>query len=233
MKIHKTAIPDVLVLEPRVFRDDRGYFFESYNEKVFRDLGLPTAYAQDNQSRSARNVIRGLHYQVAHPQGKLVRVVCGAVFDVAVDLRRNSPTLGRWVGEVLSAENQWMVWIPVGFAHAFAVLSDSADVLYKATDRYDPTGERTIVWNDPELDQARDYIALSNSEEIAARITMQIVNGVQQLATFPMSGRPGRVPGTRELVILSTPFIAVYAIEKTRIVILAVYHGAQQWPGVF
>ncbi|MEO8188437.1 MAG: dTDP-4-dehydrorhamnose 3,5-epimerase [Burkholderiaceae bacterium] len=152
MKVTQTAIADVLLLEPEVFGDQRGFFFESYNARSFkRDTGLEVTFVQDNHSRSSRHVLRGLHYQIRHAQGKLVRVILGRVRDVAVDLRRSSPTFGRWVSEELSAENQWQLWIPPGFAHGFVVLSDVADFLYKATDYYDRDAERTIVWNDPDL----------------------------------------------------------------------------------
>jgi len=146
-----TAVPDVLVVEPKVFGDPRGFFLESWNAKVFAESGIPAAFVQDNHSRSPRGVLRGLHYQIRQPQGKLVRVVAGEVFDVAVDLRRASPTFGRWVGERLSADNKRMLWIPPGFAHGFLVLSESADFLYKTTDYYAPEHERVLAWNDPEL----------------------------------------------------------------------------------
>ncbi|PSH03656.1 MAG: dTDP-4-dehydrorhamnose 3,5-epimerase [Acidobacteria bacterium] len=151
MNIIKTKIPEVLVLEPEVFGDDRGFFLESYNQKTFEQLGLRKNFVQDNHSRSARNVLRGLHYQLGQPQGKLVRVVSGAIWDVAVDLRRSSPTCGQWVAEELSAENKRIFWIPEGFAHGFLVISDSADVLYKATDFYAPSCERSLLWNDSQL----------------------------------------------------------------------------------
>jgi dTDP-4-dehydrorhamnose 3,5-epimerase len=151
MKSTQTSIPDVLVLEPKVFADERGFFLESYNEKKMAELGIGLRFVQDNQSYSSRGVLRGLHYQINHPQGKLIRAVSGEIFDVAVDLRRSSPTFGRWVGMVLSAENKRMLWIPPGLAHGFSVLSDGADVLYKATDFYHPESERTILWNDPQL----------------------------------------------------------------------------------
>jgi dTDP-4-dehydrorhamnose 3,5-epimerase len=144
-----TAIPDVLVLKPKVFGDARGFFFESFNARDFRELtGLNVEFVQDNHSKSAKGVLRGLHYQIQHPQGKLVRVVQGAVFDVAVDLRKSSPTFGRWVGEVLSAENHKQLWVPPGFAHGFVVLSDSAEFLYKTTDYWYPEHERSLLWND-------------------------------------------------------------------------------------
>jgi dTDP-4-dehydrorhamnose 3,5-epimerase len=151
MKLTKTKIPEVLVLEPQVFGDERGFFLESYNAKSFEKFGLKRVFVQDNHSRSARNVLRGLHYQLGQPQGKLVRVVSGAIWDVAVDIRRSSPSFGQWVGVELSAENKRIFWVPEGFAHGFVVTSDSADVLYKATDFYAPSCERSILWNDPEL----------------------------------------------------------------------------------
>ena len=150
MRAVPTAIPDVLVLEPKVFGDARGFFFESFNARAFRDAtGLDVSFVQDNHSRSARGVLRGLHYQIRQPQGKLVRVVRGAVFDVAVDLRRASPTFGRWVGVELSEDNHRELWIPPGFAHGFVVLSEAADFLYKTTDYYAPEHERCLAWNDP------------------------------------------------------------------------------------
>jgi len=152
MKVMPTEIPDVLILEPKVFGDDRGFFMESCNQNVWEEAtGLKRTFVQDNHSRSAKGVLRGLHYQVEHPQGKLVRVVRGEVFDVAVDLRRSSPTYGRWAAVVLSAENKRQFWVPEGFAHGFLVLSDSADFLYKTTDYYAPEYERSIRWNDPDL----------------------------------------------------------------------------------
>lgn len=152
MKASPTAIPEVLVIEPAVFGDSRGFFFESWNRKAFAKLvGRDVDFVQDNHSASARGVLRGLHYQVKQPQGKLVRVVAGEVFDVAVDLRRSSSTFGRWVGERLSAANRRMMWVPEGFAHGFLVLSESAEFLYKTTDYYAPEHERTLLWNDPAL----------------------------------------------------------------------------------
>ena len=151
MKVVRTAIPDVVVLEPKVFGDARGFFLETWNARAFAIAGIRAEFVQDNHSRSTRNVLRGLHYQLRQPQGKLVRVILGEVFDVAVDLRRSSPTFGRWVGEKLSAENRRMVWIPAGFAHGFLVVSDVAEFLYKATDYYAPEHERSIAWNDPDL----------------------------------------------------------------------------------
>ncbi len=150
--ILNSAIPDVLILEPRVFGDERGFFYESYNQRKWQEItGLKTTFVQDNHSRSTRNVLRGLHYQVVAPQGKLVRVVLGEVFDVAVDLRRNSPTFGRWTGVILSAENKRQLWVPEGFAHGFLVLSEIAEFLYKTTDYWSPEHERCIIWNDPDL----------------------------------------------------------------------------------
>ncbi len=152
MKATPTAIPDVIVLEPRVFGDERGFFFESFNARAFTEAtGLKRDFVQDNHSRSQRGVLRGLHYQLQSAQGKLVRVVQGEVFDVAVDIRRSSPTFGRWVGVHLSAENKRQLWIPEGFAHGFLVLSESAECLYKTTDYYAPEHERCIRWNDPDL----------------------------------------------------------------------------------
>ena len=151
MKVQVTRIPGVLIVEPVVFGDDRGYFMESFNEREMRSIGIDAHFVQDNHSRSARNVLRGLHYQINQPQGKLVRVVNGKIYDVAVDIRRNSPTFGKWVGVELSAENKRMFWLPPGIAHGFVVLSDFADFLYKATDYYEPKSERTILWNDPDL----------------------------------------------------------------------------------
>jgi len=151
MKVQVTRIPGVLIVEPVVFGDDRGYFMESFNEREMRSIGIDAHFVQDNHSRSARNVLRGLHYQINQPQGKLVRVVNGKIYDVAVDIRRNSPTFGKWVGVELSAENKRMFWLPPGIAHGFVVLSDSTDFLYKATDYYAPKSERTILWSDPDL----------------------------------------------------------------------------------
>jgi len=152
MNVFPTEIPDVLILEPKVFGDSRGFFFESYNEQVFQDkTGLDVRFVQDNYSRSAKNVLRGMHYQIQQTQGKLVRVTVGAIFDVAVDLRKSSRTFGMWVGCDLSAENKRQLWIPPGFAHGFLVVSDAAEVLYKTTDYYAPQHERSILWNDPDL----------------------------------------------------------------------------------
>lgn len=152
MKVIDTAIPEVKILEPRVFGDERGFFMESFNQQRFNlAIGDQVSFVQDNHSRSCQGVLRGLHYQTQQPQGKLVRVVAGAVFDVAVDLRKSSPTFGRWVGAVLSAENKQQLWVPEGFAHGFYVLSESADFLYKTTDYYSPEHERSIAWNDVQL----------------------------------------------------------------------------------
>jgi len=151
VRVLANEIEGVLVLEPQVYRDERGFFFESYNERVFAELGIQYQFVQDNHSRSHRNVLRGLHYQIRQPQGKLVSVVSGEVFDVCVDLRRDSPTFGKWIGEVISAENKKILWVPPGFAHGFLVLSEWAEVLYKATDLYAPEHERTIRWDDPDL----------------------------------------------------------------------------------
>jgi len=152
MKATRLAIPDVILFEPKVFGDDRGFFFESFNHAQFEEaIGRKVSFAQDNHSKSAKNVLRGLHYQIQQPQGKLVRVVAGEVFDVAVDIRKNSPTFGKWVGEILTAENKKQVWVPEGFAHGFMVLSDSAEFLYKTTDYYAPQHERCIIWNDTTL----------------------------------------------------------------------------------
>jgi dTDP-4-dehydrorhamnose 3,5-epimerase len=150
MKVIPTAIPDVLLLEPKVFGDDRGFFFESFNAKTFRNAtGLDVEFVQDNHSKSVRGVLRGLHYQIRQAQGKLVRVVHGEVFDVAVDLRKSAETFGIWVGEYLSADNKRQMWIPPGFAHGFIVLSETAEFLYKTTDYYAPECERCLAWNDP------------------------------------------------------------------------------------
>lgn len=150
MKVIKTNLPEVLVIEPRIFGDDRGFFYESFNAKKFTEFsGVETSFVQDNHSLSAKNVLRGLHYQIRQPQGKLVRVVAGEVFDVAVDMRRSSPRFGQWTGVSLSAENKRQMWIPAGFAHGFLVLSDSAEFLYKTTDYWAPEHERCLQWDDP------------------------------------------------------------------------------------
>ncbi|MEB3357408.1 MAG: dTDP-4-dehydrorhamnose 3,5-epimerase [Synechococcales bacterium] len=152
MKIIPTEIPDVLVIEPKVFGDSRGFFFESYNEKSFAEkTGVDLSFVQDNHSRSVKNVLRGLHYQIQQSQGKLVRVVVGAIYDVAVDIRKGSPTFGQWVGYTLTAEDKHQLWVPAGFAHGFLVISEVAEVLYKTTDFYAPEYERSLRWDDPEL----------------------------------------------------------------------------------
>lgn len=152
MKVTSLAIPDVLLFEPNVFGDERGFFYESFNQKVFEDaVGKPVQFVQDNHSKSVRGVLRGLHYQIKQVQGKLVRVVQGEVFDVAVDLRQSSPTFGKWVGAHLSASNRAQLWIPEGFAHGFVVLSESAEFLYKTTDYWAPEHERSLAWNDADV----------------------------------------------------------------------------------
>ncbi len=152
MRVTPTALPEVLIIEPKVFGDPRGFFFESFNQKAFNDAtGLDAKFVQDNHSRSTKGVLRGLHYQIRQPQGKLVRVVRGSVFDVAVDIRKSSPHFGRWVGVELSEENHRQLWVPPGFAHGFLVTSDTADFLYKTTDYYAPEFERCLAWNDPRV----------------------------------------------------------------------------------
>jgi dTDP-4-dehydrorhamnose 3,5-epimerase len=151
MKIERTSIADVLVIEPKVFGDARGFFMETWNARTFESLGVPAQFVQDNHSRSAKNVLRGLHYQLRQPQGKLLRVTVGEIWDVAVDLRRGSPDFGRWTGMRLDAATHRMLWVPAGFAHGFVVLSDFAEVQYKTTDFYAPEHERTLLWNDPAL----------------------------------------------------------------------------------
>lgn len=152
MQITATKIPDVMVVEPKIWGDERGFFFESFNGRIFNQaVGREVSFVQDNHSRSGKGVLRGLHYQIQHTQGKLVRVTVGEVFDVAVDLRKNSPTFGMWVGEYLSGENKKQLWVPEGFAHGFLVLSETAEFLYKTTDYYAPEYDRCIIWNDPTL----------------------------------------------------------------------------------
>ncbi|MEX3931254.1 dTDP-4-dehydrorhamnose 3,5-epimerase [Paraburkholderia phymatum] len=152
LSVVATSLPDVKIIEPKVFGDDRGFFFESFNQQAFAEaIGEPVTFVQDNHSRSTRNVLRGLHYQIQHAQGKLVRVVTGEVFDVSVDMRRSSPTFGKWTGEILSANNKRQLWIPPGFAHGFVVLSDTAEFLYKTTDYWFAEHERCVKWNDPDL----------------------------------------------------------------------------------
>ena len=179
MKITPLAIPDVVLIEPTVFGDERGFFFESFNQAKFEAaVGRSINFVQDNHSRSVKNVLRGLHYQIQQPQGKLVRVVRGAVFDVAVDIRKSSPTFGRWVGIELSEENQRMLWVPEGFAHGFMVVSDSADFLYKTTDYYAPQHERCIAWDDPKLAIAWPSglnPALSAKDQVGQRLNDAVV----------------------------------------------------------
>ena len=168
MKVTPCAIADVLLIEPKVFGDDRGFFYESFNQRDFREAsGLVLNFVQDNHSKSARNVLRGLHYQIQQPQGKLVRVVAGEVFDVAVDLRRGSKTFGCWAGEILSADNNRQLWIPPGMAHGFVVLSESAEFLYKTTDYWAPEFERCIAWDDPTL--AITWPALNGEPLLSAK----------------------------------------------------------------
>lgn len=152
MNLIRTELPGVLIIEPKVFGDARGFFFESFNAREFeKDVGVETPFVQDNHSRSANGVVRGLHYQIQHPQGKLIRVTSGTIFDVAVDIRKSSPSFGKWTGVVLSDENKRQLWVPEGFAHGFSVISDTADVLYKTTDYWYPEFERSIIWNDPDI----------------------------------------------------------------------------------
>jgi dTDP-4-dehydrorhamnose 3,5-epimerase len=151
LKIIPTSLHDVLLIEPKVFQDDRGFFLESYQKEKFKEAGIEAEFVQDNHSKSCQGTLRGLHYQIRQPQGKLVRVIAGEVFDVAVDLRKHSPTFGQWAGDYLSADNKRMLWIPAGFAHGFYVTSPEAEVLYKASDYYAPQWERSILWNDPEI----------------------------------------------------------------------------------
>ena len=166
MKVTPTGLPDVLLIEPRVFGDERGFFFESWNRRAFAETGIDAEFVQDNHSRSGHNVLRGLHYQIEHPQGKLVRVCAGEVFDVAVDLRRGSPSFGRAVGMTLSAENKRVLWIPPGFAHGFLVVSEAAEFLYKTTDYWYPEHERTLLWSDAALGIAWP---LDGSPKVAAK----------------------------------------------------------------
>ncbi|MCA1326242.1 dTDP-4-dehydrorhamnose 3,5-epimerase [Herbaspirillum sp. alder98] len=170
MQINATPLPGVLTIEPRVFGDSRGFFFESFNARTFREqTGIDAAFVQDNHSRSSRGVLRGLHYQIRHAQGKLVRVTRGAVLDVALDIRRSSPTFGQWFSAVLSAENKLQMWIPPGFAHGFSVLEDGTEFLYKTTDYWMPEHERCILWNDPSLAidwQLQDAPVLSEKDQL-------------------------------------------------------------------
>ncbi|MBI3103005.1 MAG: dTDP-4-dehydrorhamnose 3,5-epimerase [Burkholderiales bacterium] len=170
MKATRLAIPDVVLIEPKVFGDARGFFFESFNQKAFNEAtGTNHAFVQDNHSRSSRGVLRGLHYQIQQAQGKLVRVARGAVFDVAVDIRRSSPTFGQWAGAQLSEDNQHQLWVPPGFAHGFVVLSESADFLYKTTDYYAPQHERSIAWNDPGIAIAWPALAQGQQPLLSAK----------------------------------------------------------------
>jgi dTDP-4-dehydrorhamnose 3,5-epimerase len=174
MKLVQTNLPEVVLIEPRVFGDARGFFMESWNRDTFASLGIDVDFVQDNHSRSARGVLRGLHYQIRQPQGKLVRVVNGAVFDVAVDVRRSSPHFGEWTGHELSADNQRMMWVPPGFAHGFLVLSESADFLYKTSDYYSPENERCLLWNDPAVGVVwplDDEPALSEKDRIGSLLS--------------------------------------------------------------
>ena len=176
MKVTPASLPDVLLIEPKLWRDDRGLFFESFNERKFAEAGIRGPFVQDNHSRSHKNVLRGLHYQLQHAQGKLIRVTHGRVFDVAVDLRKSSPTFGKWTSAVLDGESLNMMWVPAGFAHGYLVLSDSADFLYKTTDFYFPEHERTIAWNDPALgiqwpgDPAQFVLSAKDREGVGLRV---------------------------------------------------------------
>lgn len=202
MRAIATAIPDVLILEPKVFGDDRGFFFESYNEKAFRDAtGLEVGFVQDNHSKSSKNVLRGLHYQTAPAaQGKLIRVVSGAVFDVAVDIRKDSPTCGKWVGELLSSENRRQLWIPPGMAHGFLTLTDSAEFLYKTTDYYSPRHERCIAWDDPDLAiawplQGRPLLSAKDSAGMAWASLQPRYRGAEEFIQSLQSGHNEPGPG--------------------------------------
>ena len=176
MPLQTTTIPDVLIIEPNVFGDERGFFYESFNARSFAEqTGVKTNFVQDNHSKSAKGVLRGLHYQIQQPQGKLVRVVAGEVFDVAVDIRKQSPTFGRWVGVILSAENKRQMWVPEGFAHGFLVTSESAEFLYKTTDYYAPEHERSILWNDPAIGiewPIESEPTLSNKDNVAKLLSV-------------------------------------------------------------
>ena len=171
MPIQTTSIPDVIIIEPKVFGDERGFFYESFNARSFAEqTGIKASFVQDNHSKSIKGVLRGLHYQIQQPQGKLVRVVAGEVFDVAVDIRKKSPTFGQWVGVTLSADNKRQLWIPEGFAHGFLVTSESAEFLYKTTDYYAPEFERSILWNDPAIGIQWPIVGeptLSNKDRVA------------------------------------------------------------------
>lgn len=183
MKVTTTRIPGLLILEPKVFGDARGFFLESFNAQVFREAtGLQVDFVQDNHSRSAKGVLRGLHYQVQHPQGKLVRVVKGRVFDVAVDLRKSSPTFGQWDGVELSEDNHRQLWVPAGFAHGFVVLSETADFLYKTTDYYAPQFERSLAWNDPTVGVAWPLHELDGPPLLSAKD--QVGKALAECETF-------------------------------------------------
>ncbi|MGN8275506.1 dTDP-4-dehydrorhamnose 3,5-epimerase [Pseudomonas sp. SMV71] len=174
MNVIATDLPDVLIIEPKVFGDDRGFFYESFNAKAFKELtGVETQFVQDNHSRSQKGVLRGLHYQLQNTQGKLVRVSAGEVLDVAVDIRRSSPNFGKWVAVRLSADNHRQLWVPQGFAHGFVVLSEYAEFLYKTTDYYDPSSERSLLWNDPQLNidwQLGDITPQLSGKDLAASL---------------------------------------------------------------
>ncbi|ACK66428.1 dTDP-4-dehydrorhamnose 3,5-epimerase [Rippkaea orientalis PCC 8801] len=174
MKVIPTKIPDVMIIEPNVFGDDRGFFYESFNAKKFaEETGVNPNFVQDNHSKSGKNVLRGLHYQIQQTQGKLVRVVVGEVLDIAVDIRKSSPSFGQWVGCILNTENKRQFWVPEGFAHGFVVLSDVAEFLYKTTDYYAPQYERSILWNDPDINidwQITDQPILSKKDQLASRL---------------------------------------------------------------
>ena len=188
MKVTPTALPEVLVIEPKVFGDARGFFFESFNQRAFnRATGLQANFVQDNHSRSAKGVLRGLHYQIQQPQGKLVRVVRGAVFDVAVDVRKFSPNFGRWIGIELSEENSKQLWVPAGFAHGFLVTSDSADFLYKTTDYYAPEFERCIVWNDSTI--GVNWPLRGDSPQLSSKDQAGVpLSGAQVFNQYPSGG---------------------------------------------
>jgi dTDP-4-dehydrorhamnose 3,5-epimerase len=187
MKLVPTSIPDVKLLEPRIFEDNRGMFFESFNERVLAEFGIVGPFVQDNQSYSRKNVVRGLHYQISQPQGKLIRCLNGEIFDVAVDLRRHSPSFCQWVGTILSAGNRRMLWIPPGFAHGFMVLSQGAEVLYKATEFYAPQHERTILWNEPalQIEWPHHNRAILSSKDLAG-LTLEYAAVYEQPIQSPM-----------------------------------------------
>jgi dTDP-4-dehydrorhamnose 3,5-epimerase len=176
VKVTPASLPDVLLIEPKIWRDDRGLFLESFHERELAECGIHGPFVQDNHSRSRQNVLRGLHYQIQHPQGKLVRVTSGRVFDVAVDLRKSSPTFGQWTSAILDGESINMMWVPAGFAHGYLVLSDSADFLYKTTDYYHPEHERTLAWNDPALgiqwpgDPAQFILSAKDQKGVGLRV---------------------------------------------------------------